>query len=116
MVTAGGVLLPPSGCSPPQQRVLLLRSPELKEFKQVRAFTKAEDTGLSCVEFYSAGMNPHDLLAEFLFLKTESLQGSLIDKTEKGDASHLMGSGSGKLGLPMPTGLGRTLRTSRNRT
>ena len=50
----------------------MMRSPGLKGFKQVRFLTKAEDIGLSCIEFYSAGRNPNDDLAEFLFLKLKA--------------------------------------------
>ena len=50
----------------------MMRSPGLKGFKQVRFLTKAEDIGLSCIEFYSAARNPNDDLAEFLFLKLKA--------------------------------------------
>lgn len=49
-----------------------MRSPTLEKSKQARVLTKAEDIGLHCMAFYSAGKNPNDLLAEFLFLKLKA--------------------------------------------
>lgn len=82
-----------------------MRSPGLKGFKQVRSLTKAEDTGLSCIEFYSAGRNPNDDLAEFLFLKLKACK-EAIHKTEKGWHLSLDGQWEWKFGgYPCPEDL-----------
>ena len=96
VVTAGGMRLTPSRQIPSQPR--MMRSPGLKGFKQVRSLTQAEDTGLSCTEFYSAGRNPNNDLAEFLFLKLKACKEAWYIK-QKGDSSPLIDSGSGNLGV-----------------
>lgn len=89
----------------------MMRSPGLKGFKQVRFLTKAEDIGLSCIEFYSAGRNPNDDLAEFLFLKLKAYKQAWCRKHRSVTLLPWWTVGvSGNLGLPMPWGLGRALR------